>query len=224
MMNKSLNIVHIGKCGGTTVREAIAKSQKLRNQFNTLKVTHVSKPIYNPSENYLFIIRSPISRTLSSFNWRKYLMHDQKQRDRFLGERQVLEKYDTLENIAENLYCPESRFLNLNVDREFQMIHHIRENISFYLYDLLKQIKPDQIYGVIKQHSINSDCSSLLGVDSIEYGKKNGISSFIPPEDQLSSLALVNLRRYLVKDYECLIKLWSLNALAQDDLEILLAS
>ncbi len=66
--------------------------------------------------------------------------------------------------MAEKLFDKENNSLNLKVSSEFEVIHHIRERISFYLLEFLDLVNKNQIYGVIKQESIEEDCKKLLGV------------------------------------------------------------
>ena len=54
---------------------------------------------------YIIIVRGPISRAISAFYWRyKLVVQTGEQRNRFPGEFEILQKYQTLNRIAENLY------------------------------------------------------------------------------------------------------------------------
>ena len=222
-MSKILNVVHIGKCGGSTVRRAIKKSSLLEEKFNKIKITHIKKVKYSIDEDYLIVIRNPIDRALSAFNWRQYLVVETaKQPNRFKGELQVLKKYPTLNSISEQLYADAgAASIDKNVSSEFQRIHHIHQDISFYLSDMLKHAEPNQIYGIIKQHSLAADCGILLG-PSIDLSRSKNHGSSVDPEKKvLSELARRNLRRYFHYDFECILRLYNMNLISWQDYELL---
>lgn len=205
-MNKVI-LVHIGKCGGSSLRKAISKSG---NDSNFQRV-HIAKPPIFYDRNYGIVCRGPISRALSAFNWRyKLVIIDEVQKNRFLGEREVLKKYGSLNNLAESLYI--DGVLQSNVSRDFLTIHHLYENISFYLKDLLDIISPDQIKFVISQESLDADIKRILGVE-LSFKEKAGyekISTF------LSDRAVCNLRNFLQEDYQCIMKLFSWGKISKE--------
>ncbi len=221
-MKHKLNVVHIGKCGGGTVGLAIRQSTLLAEKFERIEITHINKVKYSEKESYLIIIRNPIDRAISAFNWRYYLVVEtEKQRERFKGEWQILKKYSTLNSISENLYDPDCESLNEKVSREFKVIHHLRENISFYLSTMLRHVNPGQIYGIIKQHSLASDCKLLLGPSvDVQHDKNHGVT-VDPLKKELSKLARLNLRRFLHKDFACILKLYNLGLMTWNDYELL---
>lgn len=134
-------LIHIGKCGGSTVRDGIKNATR---NFISHEV-HIKKPVYRPDLKYIIVARGPISRLISAFQWRyKLVVSDGHQRNRFEEEYDVLLKYRSLNNIAEALYH-ENGEPNLNTHQEIRKIHHIREDISFYLHDLLARCKPHRL-------------------------------------------------------------------------------
>lgn len=221
-MSFNLNVVHIGKCGGGSVKHAISQSSILSEKFKNIKITHIKKAKFSSNESYLIIIRHPVERALSAFNWRYHLVvQTEQQKSRFRGEWLILKKYATLNSMAEKLYCPNTSSLNKTVSREFRSIHHLREDICFYLADVLKHVNPKQIYGVVKQHSLAFDCQLLLGpCGDIKHDKKHG-DSIDPSRKNLSVQAKRNLRRFLHEDFACILKLYNIGAIDWDDYEIL---
>ena len=214
-----LNYIHIGKCGGGSITRTLKNSKLINQKFSKVTKTHCVRPLYNSEHFYLISIRHPIERALSAFNWRYHLVVETGVRkNQIEGEANVLFKYHTLSNIAENLYADAEgeAVLNKRTAKEFNTIHHLKQNIHFYLGTILKQSSPDQIYGVIKQHSIQSDCSKLLGVNEIMHHKKREIN---PESLSLSSLAKKNLTKFLAKDFKCISKLLELDAISLDDYE-----
>ena len=221
-MNRNLNVIHIGKCGGGTVKRAIKRSASLAKKFDNITITHTAKARYSENEDYLIIIRNPIERAISAFNWRHYLVVDtEKQRNRFEDEWQVLKKYSTLNSISQNLYSADNLVLNKKVSGEFKAIHHLREDISFHLSGMLERVNPVQIYGVIKQHSLVTDCQSILGPNvDIEHDKNHGVT-LEASKRNLSDLARRNLRRFLHEDFACILKLYNLGLITWSDYELL---
>lgn len=111
------------------------------------------------------------------------------QKDRFKGEYQVLRKYPDLNSISEKLYFGDSDELDRSISFEHRSIDHLREDISYHISGMLKKVKPSQVYGVIKQHSLASDCTRLLGDITLEHHKNYG-STLPACKKKLSDLAL----------------------------------
>ena len=124
----------------------------------------------------------------------------------------MLTKYKTLNNIAEKLYFGDGD-PNKLVHKEIKKIHHIKENISFYLSNFLKKCSPKQIQAVIMQENLNSDLKMVFDVnviDKIKVNKENKINK------QLSSKAIEHLRKYLSEDYAALELLYSYGKINKD--------
>lgn len=221
MDKKTLEFIHIGKCGGKTVKNEVRNSSLLDQKYASIKFIHIKKPVYSSESDYLFVVRNPIERAVSAFNWRyKLVVQDQmpRQKDRFEGEAEVLVKYGSLNLLAEALYfqdgseCKEAHL-------EFEKIHHLHERTSFYLEDIVDRLRPSQIYGVIKQYSLSDDCGRLLGSEVVEHLHDNSSkASKDSSRHVLSELARANLRRFLANDYACLMHLQCLGGLTVDEL------
>ena len=85
--------IHIGKCGGSSLWKAINESPILRENFTKIHKAHKGKPPVLKRARYIFVIRNPIERSVSAFNWRfKLVVEDQVQRHRFKGEWEILKK------------------------------------------------------------------------------------------------------------------------------------
>ena len=211
--------VHIGKCGGSSLGRAISHSKVLRREFRAVAKFHIRKPRITKHAKYLIVVRNPIDRAVSAFNWRYRLVVDEeKQKDRFDGEWEVLTKYGTLNSLGEALYV-EGR-LDPEVARDFNSIHHLRENISFYLDDLLQSISPEQIYGVLATETLNQDIMNILGVKSVARVHENSRSVDLR-QQKLTDKAIENLKRFLASDYKNLHILLSMNQSSASCLETL---
>lgn len=202
-----LNFIHIGKCGGTSVRQAVYSSQKVRSLYDEIRTIHVARPIFRRNVDYLVVIRNPIERAISAFNWRfKIVVEQSTQSSRFKGEKNSLLKYKTLNNLAESLYN-ESGNLCAVADYDYRSIHHLREGIDFYLHHQFFALPSNLIYGVIIQSSLTQDCARLLDVDFVPEKNKNSSRSVKSRATNLSSLARTNLRKYLYKEYRCILQM-----------------
>ena len=213
-MTSELHYIHIGKCGGKTLLGAVNESEMLASRYQIIKRIHIKKPKFSRHHHYLIVLRNPISRAVSAFNWRfNLVVETDAQRTRFRNEHAVLEKYQTLNRLAESLYANGS--LDHRVARDFRTIHHLREDISFYLSRLLKKVSADQILPVIAQETLNSDMAEILGVEKVQDVHRHG--NLVDEEKlKLSSEALRNLRQFLTEDFLCITKLYCLGKVTNE--------
>lgn len=155
-----------------------------------------------------------------SNDWRyKLVVTDEEQKTRFRGEYEILKKYGTLNAIAEQLYSGDK--LNPEVAREFRTIHHLKEDIAFYLSELLEKISPSRVYAVFSTESLDEDILTILGVSSTEKIHENA-SSTDSEKKYLSETARSNLRRFLIEDYRALEKLLMISHTTHASKEVLL--
>ena len=197
------DLIHVGKCGGLSLRGAFDQVAKQL----PVHVVHIKKPIYYPRVQYVIVARDPISRLISAFNWRYLLVVEEErpwQRHKIKGEYEVLKKYKSLNGIAEELYDQYDN-ANLSVHREIRKIRHIREDIGFYLFDFVKRCPPHQIVAVFMQETLDADVRTHLGINLPERKNDNSKSS---RENALSQRAMRNLRRFFHDDYAALLKLY----------------
>ena len=214
-MKRQLQFVHIGKCGGSTVEKLLSISPVVKEQYSSFFVSHINGVVIDSSCDYLFCLRNPVDRAFSAFEWRRKLIFEDALPDqvrRFPGERKVLRKYLSLGVMARSLYRSDGR-LDQAVARDFCAVHHLRESISFYCNPLLGLLTPGNIFGVVCQETLASDCARLLGVD-VSMVRERSNASKRRIEQDLDATAVSNLKRFLVEDYQCVAALWSLGALS----------
>lgn len=194
-------LVHIGKCGGVSVREALREA----GMADTLRVFHVRRPVYRRDLNYVVVARNPLARAVSAFNWRyRLVVTECLQPDRFPGEREVLVRYGSLEKLGEALYGDDGKPRPATI-REARRIHHIREDIGFYLTRLLARCRPDQIEAVLMQEALDADIERVFGIRNRHWKNKNSGGG----SAELSPRARANLMRYFSRDYEALARLYA---------------
>lgn len=194
-------LIHIGKSGGRTIRDGIVNA----NMNLVDAEVHIDKPVYRKDLKYIVVARGPIARLDSAFRWRyKIVVKDANQRGRFKGEYEVLLKYKSLNVLAEALY-DEFGQPNHSAQADIRKIHHIREDISFYLSGLLRRCQPNQIVAVLMQENLDEDISRV-------FGYRNELNVHRNPASEeglnLSDRAIKNLRRFFLKDFEALNTLY----------------
>lgn len=195
------DLIHIGKCGGSTV-----KRQLLLNNVSFNHV-HIKKPIYGSKKKYIIIIRNPIKRFISAWNWRKYNIC--KTQDCNKAQRKVLNR-NTLDEFASNLYDNKN---NLTFNLNTKIPHINPKGIDFYLNDLLDNVDKKQIIGVITQENLENDYKNTFNINFNEelgsYKKNKAVS-----DTYLSSKSLNNLKIFLENDYKCIEKLNNMGLLS----------
>jgi hypothetical protein len=212
MNNNSFVVISIGKCGGNTCNSVI------HSLGYKLKIYHIEKPIFNPKRKYIILIRNPISRFISAFNWRFHLVcATKKQENRFKGEKFLLEKFRNVNRLAERLYRDDGT-LRFDLSRPRFYIHHIYEDINFYIGEFLNCCKAENIHCVILTETINDDFKKIFNVDpkQIPHRLKNE-----PYDKRLSELGYSNLKKYLHKDYACIEKMYEMKLITKNQYDIL---
>lgn len=209
---RRLCYIHIGKCGGATVNQAIDASPLVARRFDKVAVSHVARPVYKARNQYLFVVRNPIDRAISAFNWRHRLVHEEARPDhRFPGEAEVLRKYGSLDALATALY--EGDALVAHAARDFRSIHHLREDMAFYLDPARDVIRAEQVFAVLCQEFLDDDIETHLGVKTP--GRVHDNRSTTPrAKTALSEVARRNLAQFLAADFaalEWLMKLFPID-------------
>lgn len=197
----SVCIIHIGKCGGSTFRTAVAESE----HYHSADVVHMKPPKFRNGIKYLVVARDPVERCVSAFNWRyKLVVEDGLQRKRVRNEYEILQKYQTLDALAVGLY-DENGELVKEVATEFESIVHLKERVNYYLGSFLEQCPQKNIIDVVMTETLNEDIERVLKVskETIAHEKKN--KQLTP----LSQVSRRNLAKYIKEDFECLEKLHS---------------
>lgn len=101
-------------------------------------------------------------------------------------------------------------------------IHHLKEDIAFYLTDLVEQLRPDQIFAVLTQEFLDEDAEAALGLRTTDRIHHNAPD--VPEARRhLCPLAHTNLRRFLAPDYAAIRRLHTLKPIAPQRLKVLLA-
>ena len=103
--SNTLIYIHIGKCGGASLHSSIINSPRVKEAFASIHKIHIKKPPILKNASYAIVVRNPIKRAISAFNWRfKLVVNDEAQRHRFKGEYEILQKYGTLNTYTQMVF------------------------------------------------------------------------------------------------------------------------
>jgi hypothetical protein len=201
------DLVHVGKCGG-----ASASIELSRHGFRFDHV-HLRRPQAAADRCYVVLVRDPIARFVSAFNWRRQLMleggfrgsEDPISRLRHDAERTLLNSFKDVNSFAEAL-VPRPGYDVSPILTMMQVIGHVPQGFAWYLDGLLDRITPTQLIGVVQMERFESDIERFFGFKPKARLHSNASSSVIT----LSELATTNLARVLALEYEALEKLSTL--------------
>lgn len=163
-----LVVIHIGKCGGSTVTNEL---KKRKIPFETV---HVSKAIYDPSKRYVIVTRNPTQQFVSAFNWRLHiLMHNQNKLKGNEHEKNLLSHYKNVNNLAMNLYN-KSGVLNQGLHHSIvKTKSHLYKRNHFYLDNFLQKCPKEHIRGVICTETIHTDMKRIFNIDVTSHANNN---------------------------------------------------
>ena len=205
----NLVIIHIGKCGGGTVCCEL-KSKNIK--FSTF---HIREVIYEPNKNYVIVIRNPIKRFISSFNWRYYLVCDNKiQENRFKNEKNILNHYKNVDNLCSDLEITPDIFNGTPSSGKY--IHHLREDIYFYLKTFITKCPKKQILGVICTETLKDDMKNIFDIDVTIHDKNNSKYNKI-----ITDKSYEILKTYLKNDYIIINQMYKNDWISDKQYEIL---
>lgn len=107
--------------------------------------------------------------------------------------------------LADALFDANGR-LDTAVAKDARRIHHIREDISFYLTRLLDRCTPDQIEAVLMQENLNADIERVFGIRN---DRRIHDNRQMRDNAAISPTARANLMRFLHRDYEAITRLYA---------------
>lgn len=209
-MNK-ITFIHIGKCGGETV------SHYLKSKINSI---HCRPVIFDSNQKYLLLLRNPIERFISSFYWRRFLLFSG-HKSGFKKELEFHKEYPNLNTLCKNLF-DEHGHLNLLTDSKIHQNYpcghpsHIGMGIDYYIGGIVKQLNPENVIGTICTETLSQDMQRLFGIEVAKHFKNNSANK-IETTPQSRSI----LKKYLIKDYQCIKQLYLSNVLSEDQYNIL---
>jgi len=198
------DLVHVGKCGGTSA------ATELRGHGFRFDHVHMRRPQIGPDRRYVVLVRDPVTRFVSAFNWRRHLIaagslatpEDPVGRLRHGAERSLLALFADVNDFAEAL-APNPGYDVSPTLTMMQVIGHVPQGFGWYLDGLLRRIEPGQLLGVVQMERFAADLERLFGFTPTAWRNAHA-GSAVPP---LSPLGLANLTRVLASEYETLNEL-----------------
>lgn len=219
-MKNDIIFIHIGKCGGTTIKNSIKKILSLKSP--PFPFVHLKQIKYNEDDLYIICIRNPIRRFVSAYNWRKHLLNLRP--DKNLAEKLFLDSYKNINELCEQLYI--NGELNNRLDKNINMEYdhtvkkhpsHLGTSIYWYLKDILKNCSKHNILGIITTENIEEEFYDLFNCNLVKQMKKRNKKY----SNYLSKKAQDNLRKYLEKDYECIQKLYDMGCISKKQFNLI---
>ena len=185
-MKTNLQFIHVGKCGGMTIRNM------LKSQSILFFAIHVQAPMLDSQFKSIIPIRNPVERFCSAFYWRKKkTSHNQKLR--FNGEKNFLDKHKDINSLIDNLEELQTNY-----------VHHIGEVYHWYLANYLKVLTPQLLKGLVFTNSIKEDLGKMYGKEFDDLWDNKGTSEY-----ELTSKEREKLKEHLALDYKTLEQLFN---------------
>ena len=205
----NLVVIHIGKCGGSTV------CKELKNNNIKYSEIHVANAKYQPDKTYVIVIRNPRDRFISAFNWRYHLVcHTKLQENRFINEKNILRKYRNIDYLCSDLKKNPNIFNGTKTSGHY--VHHLKEDIHFYLKNFIDKCPKKQILGVICTETLDNDMQRIFNINVKIHAKKNKKYS-----NTISQASNEILMKYLKKDYFIIEKMYKYNWITEGQYKFL---
>lgn len=193
-------LIHVGKCGGGTVR------MELRRQGFPFRNFHLVAPEPVPGEGYVVLVRDPVRRLVSAFNWRRQI-YSKGLRLTPPGSRQAMEseflnRFEGIHDLAEQLGTLRGPALEVLRARTLE-IGHVRKGFVWHLQGLLASASDIRILAVMAQETLAADMQAVFGVElqqAVNVGDPEA-STELTPTGQASLVGL------MVDEYRCLARL-----------------
>jgi hypothetical protein len=160
------DLVHVGKCGGSSVVE------ELRHRGFAFEHIHMRRPRPVVGRRYVVLVRDPVARFVSAFNWRYHLLagdllpaarvQDPIARMRHRTELEFLTQFDSVNEFAERLVRHGEHEVSA-LTTLMHLIGHVPQGFAWYLDELLGRIEPRQLAGVIATERLPDDFEALFG-------------------------------------------------------------
>lgn len=203
--------IHIGKTGGTLIREVLLSlpaEHRRRFRFHGHDVTLPQALEANPEMPVFFSVRRPESLFVSAFNSRRREGRPTYERPHNRQERIAFGLFDSPNELAESLSAAEP---HLRACAEFSMlaINHVRKGLRWYLRDVeCLERHRERIVFILLQEHLEPDLRAFTERIGVPLGAA-GVSPAerlhaAAPEDEreLSAAGLANIREWYGRDQE----------------------
>jgi len=203
------SLVHVGKCGGSSVVHEL-----LRREFRFEHV-HMRRPAIGPDHRYVILVRDPVARFISAFNWRRHMLgadllpaalkENPLNRLKQQAEWSFLSSFQNVNECAEQWVAGGEHEVSA-IGTMMGLVTHVPQGFSWYLDDLLDHVSAVQLLGVIALEHFDDDFDHLFGFrPSAEQHRHYPDSG-----RDLSTLGRANLEREFAAEYQSLDRLAAL--------------
>jgi hypothetical protein len=202
------DLIHVGKCGGKTTAD------ELRHAGFRFAHVHLRRPAITPDRRYVVMVRDPMARFVSAFNWRRHLLQAGLNREvgvtdpaqvwlvKHQAESAFIRLYETASMLAEQFEPLPGHDISPAITM-LGLIGHVQQGFCWYLDQMLDEIEPSQLLGVVAQENLGQDMLALFGIRPTL--ARN--SDYPRGSQELSPLARRNLARVLSEEYRALHRL-----------------
>jgi len=207
---KVIHFLHIGKTGGTAIKEALknylkTESYLIRLHDHRFYLNHIAE---GSGEKFMFFLREPISRFVSGFNSRQ-----RKGKPRYTSpwtkrEREAFECFGTPNDLAEALSAPDLT-IKMKAEHAMNSINHVNKSfLKWFGSKKYLQSRIDDLFFIGFQESLETDFQvlkqkldlpkdlSLPESNLLSHKNPTSASSF------LNDKAIDNLKTWYAKDIE----------------------
>lgn len=202
----TFQLVHVGKCGGSSV------AAELRQRGFQFDHVHMRRPVARPDGRYVILVRDPVARLVSAFNWRRHLLandllpaewrQDPVARLAQQAELSFLAHFRDVNDYAEQFVRNEAYDVS-HMATMTMLITHAPQGFRWYLDDLLDRMEPAQLLGVIAMERLADDVERVFGFRPVAERNRHSNAS----RTDLSPLGRANLVRELAPEYQTLARL-----------------
>ena len=202
--HRTLVIVHVGKCGGRSLKKAIRRSVRMALRYSSIETWHTLSSVFPDGDEYVVVLRSPIRRALSAFDYRyKQVISKGTDPRIFPGEEAALSRWSDFNSLAEALYRDGKAVESAMHD--FSAVHHLGdETLHQYLDNLDTAVEQQKPITCIVTENLSEESKKFL---RLRVGKSHQGVSFAVAPPVLTETAKENLRRKFASDYRALERL-----------------
>lgn len=191
--------VHIGKCGGSTLLEALRQSDDLGRFF----YVHMVPPPLLPGARYILAVRNPLSRFVSAFNHHLASFRaGRPERGDPAAIAELFTRFGDVGQLAGRLMGrdgPDPELADL-----VARIGHLHRGLDFYLGALLRSPAASGIGPVFVQETLTEDIRRLIGSDPPASRRRVSGEGW---RASLEARPAANLSRFLAADFAVIERL-----------------
>ena len=203
--NAHYSVIHIGKCGGSSLRHILNKNDI------SCRSTHVplEKPKYSPRKNYIILYRDPIKRFFSILNWRYYYTKNMEipsvpSTAKHLHNALEFQFLDSLE--SGDQLCEWIKSEPERVNRMFPLLGHYEKGLRWYLSEIISKSRKNQFKAIIQTETFDEDVKRFFQIDSTKFPRlKSGYPKkfYIPTNNE----NILILKDMLKQEYKMFAKI-----------------